>query len=159
MKAFYVNPTTYNSKPLAPGFGEQDKPDTAKAAKAGKDDKADDSSNIQLSGEPGQANVSFERDIKVAKAVAAEQQRYEKEWDAQHKASTASVQKQTMDKKLKNYGEREGVQYNNWHMRPGQMVQLASAPRSQADISFQRDIVKARAVAAEQQRYEKEWEA
>lgn len=46
MKAFYVNPTTYNSKPLAPGFGEQDKPDKPKVAKDGKDDKADDSSNI-----------------------------------------------------------------------------------------------------------------
>jgi len=42
MQRFYVNPTTYNSPPLAEGFGDQGKPDTKP------DDKAEDKTNIAL---------------------------------------------------------------------------------------------------------------
>ena len=66
---------------------------------------------------PGQANISFERDIKTARAVAAEQQRHEKAWEEEHKASTKAIHKSTRDKMLTNFRAREGVYQNNWHMR------------------------------------------
>jgi len=75
----------------------------------------------KASGSRSQADISFQRDTKIARAVAAEQQRYEKAWLAEKKASTAAVQAQTMAKKWKNYNQREEVQYNNWHLRPGQI--------------------------------------
>ena len=104
MREFYVEPTTFNSAPLAPGFGEQARPD--------------DKAAVALENEfVGQADVSFQRDTKIARAVAAEQQRYEKAWEAQHAASTAATQKQTMNKRNTNYRARNGVYQDNWHMR------------------------------------------
>ena len=89
MREFYVDPTTNNSPPASKGFGEQDKPDTVAPAK---EDKPQDKANIVLEVTPvGQANISFQRDIKKARAIATEQQRNEKEWETEHKASTAST--------------------------------------------------------------------
>jgi len=49
------------------------------------------------------------------------QQRVEKEWENEHKATTAATQARTMAKRWKNYQDREEVQYNNWHLRQGQI--------------------------------------
>jgi hypothetical protein len=42
---------------------------------------------------PGEADKTYTHNIKIERAVAAEQQRREKAWEEEHKASTASVQK------------------------------------------------------------------
>jgi hypothetical protein len=66
-----------------------------------------------------QADISFQRDIKTAKAAVAEQQRYEAEWNAYHASTSAAVAKATHDKKVRNYQQREWVQYDNWHKPMG----------------------------------------
>jgi hypothetical protein len=78
MKAFYVDPTTYNTVPgVAKGFGEQDKPDKKSDDKDG-GDKAEDKANIMLNDDgkalaPGQADKSFQKNEPIERGVAAEQ--------------------------------------------------------------------------------------
>jgi len=70
MKEFLIDPTTTNEAPFAKGFGEQDQAD-----KLPKEDKPEAKEDIALYEAPGQANISFQRDSKIARAVAAEQQK------------------------------------------------------------------------------------
>jgi hypothetical protein len=74
-----------------------------------------------LSG-PSQADISFQRDIKTAKAAAAEQQRREAEWFAYHDAETAKIAAATEAKKQRNFRGRDDVQYNFWHKPVGSLA-------------------------------------
>ena len=120
MRAFYVNPTSYNKTPKKP-------PGFEAAVEV-------QSENIP----PSPADVSFQRDIKKARAITAEQQSFQKKWLEEHKASTAATQKRTHDKKLTNFRAREGVYQNNWHMHDTwpKLNQMTAPGVGQADISF-----------------------
>ena len=64
---------------------------------------------------------NWHRPLSSYAQVAAEQQKYEADWINAHKASTAATQARTDAKKWKNFQDREEVQYNNWHLRQGQI--------------------------------------
>lgn len=119
MQRFYVDPTTYESAPIAKGFGNQSLPDTKKEEAKG---ESKEESNIQLDQAPGQANISFTNNIKIERAVQAEQRRREKAWEAEHKASTAAIAAQTEAKKQRNFAAREGVYSNFWHKPVGSLA-------------------------------------
>jgi len=99
MKAFMTNPPTYDDQAtVAKGF-ELDAPSKEAAAEAGEEaGEKKEAAAIQLSASPdnkagpaNQADLSFQKAIKVAHAAVARQQNREAEWNAEHSGNLADA--------------------------------------------------------------------